>query len=98
MLHGEIHNKIWSEQLMTSYTSAVHSHPLFQEPVKIILLSASKNSECSLKGNVKENDFFFFFPWTVYDGKCLRVTNAKDLTAAVCYLLKQMGNIFFFLV
>lgn len=37
---------------------------------------------------------FFFFPWTVYDGKCLRITNAKDLTAAVCYLLKQMGNIF----
>lgn len=55
MLHREIHNKIWSEQLMTSYTSAVHSHPLFQQPLKIILLAASKNSECSLK----ENDIFF---------------------------------------
>lgn len=94
MIHREIHNKIRTERLMTSYTSAVHSHSLFQQPVKIILLAASKNSECSLKENVKEN-YFFFFSWTAHDGKRLRITNAKDLTAAVCYLLKQMGNILF---
>lgn len=64
MLHVEIHRKMWSEQLMTSYKSAVHFSPLFQQPVKIILLAATKNFECSLKENDK-----YFFTQTVYDDK-----------------------------
>lgn len=74
MLHMEIHRKMWSEQLMASYRSAVHFSPLFQQPVKIILLAASKNSECSLKENDK-----YFFPQTVYGDKCLGITDAKRL-------------------
>lgn len=68
----EIHRKMWSEQLMNSYTSAVRFSALFQQPVKIIRLAASKNSEYSLKANI-------FFPQTVYDDKCLGITNAKIL-------------------
>lgn len=47
---------------------------LFQQPVKIIVLAASKNLECSLE----EKDYYFFFFQTLYDYKCLEITSANN--------------------
>lgn len=83
----EIHRKMWSEQLMNSYTSAVRFSTLFQQPVKIIRLAASKNSEYSLKANI-----FFLRQYMMIS--VWELPMPKYFTAAVYYLLKQVGNIY----
>lgn len=64
-----IHRKMWLEQLMTSLLKCSPFFPLFQQPVKIIVLAASKNLECSLK----EKDKYIFCFQTVYE-----ITNANN--------------------